>query len=79
MLHITIRDQGIGISHQQQALLFKPFSRLEHPTTDQVPGAGLGLYISRKLVEAMHGNVTLRSSEGEGTCVTLTLPGIHDG
>src|SRR5712692_1340481 len=79
MLHITIRDQGIGISHQQQALLFKPFSRLEHPTTDQVPGAGLGLFISRKLVEAMHGNVTLRSSEGEGTCVTLTLPGIHDG
>jgi len=74
MLHITICDQGIGISHQQQALLFKPFSRLEHPATDQVPGAGLGLYISRKLVEAMHGNLALRSSEGEGTCVTLTLP-----
>ncbi len=74
MLQITICDQGIGISHQQQALLFKPFSRLEHPATDQVPGAGLGLYISRKLVEAMHGNLTLRSSEGEGTCVTLTLP-----
>ncbi len=74
MLHITICDQGIGISHQQQALLFKPFSRLEHPATNQVPGAGLGLYISRKLVEAMHGNLTLRSSEGEGTCVTLSLP-----
>ncbi len=74
MLHITIRDQGIGILPQQQALLFKPFSRLEHPATDQVVGTGLGLYMTRKLVEAMHGNVTLHSSEGEGTSVTFTLP-----
>jgi len=74
ILSIIIRDQGIGISQQQQTLLFQPFRRLEHPATEQVPGTGLGLYIARKLVEAMHGNLTLDSSEGEGTCVTLTLP-----
>jgi signal transduction histidine kinase len=78
MLSITICDQGIGISQQHQTLLFQPFSRLEHPATEQVPGAGLGLYIARKLVEAMHGNLALYSSEGEGTCVTLTLPCMPD-
>lgn len=71
---ITIRDQGIGIPQQQQASLFKPFSRLAHPATRHVSGTGLGLYIARKLVEAMHGQVYLRSSEGKGTAITFTLP-----
>ena len=74
MIHVTIRDQGIGIPHEQLAFLFKPFSRLEHPAAEQVPGVGLGLYITRRLVEAMQGTVTLHSSEGEGTSVTFTLP-----
>ncbi len=79
MLHVTVRDQGIGIVHEQLTLLFKPFSRLEQVGTDQVPGAGLGLYIARKLVEAMNGNITLYSSAGEGTSVTFTLPVVGAG
>jgi two-component system, OmpR family, sensor histidine kinase VicK len=71
---ITVRDQGIGIPHQQQSSLFKPFTRLAHPATRHVSGTGLGLYIARKLVEAMHGQVDLRSSEGRGTAITFTLP-----
>jgi len=71
---ITIRDQGIGIPHQQQASLFKPFTRLAHPATRHISGTGLGLYIARQLVEAMHGRVHLRSSEGKGTAITFTLP-----
>ena len=74
MVHITVRDQGIGISPEQQTHLFRPFSRLEHPLAVDVPGAGLGLYITRKLVEAMGGNITLSSSEGAGTSITFTLP-----
>ncbi len=74
MLHVTVRDQGIGIAHEQLTLLFKPFSRLEQAGADQIPGAGLGLYIARKLVEAMNGSITLYSSAGEGTSVTFTLP-----
>jgi len=74
MVQITVRDQGIGIPHDQQIHLFKPFSRLEHALTKDVPGAGLGLYITGKLVEAMGGSVTLCSREGEGTSVTFTLP-----
>ena len=74
MLHITVRDQGIGISRKHQSLLFRPFSRLEHATTHPIPGVGLGLYITQKLVEAMGGNITLCSSEGSGTSVSFTLP-----
>ena len=74
MVQITVRDQGIGIPHDQQIHLFKPFSRLEHGLTKDVPGAGLGLYMTSKLVEAMRGRVTLCSRESEGTSVTFTLP-----
>ncbi|HLX57577.1 MAG TPA: HAMP domain-containing sensor histidine kinase, partial [Ktedonobacteraceae bacterium] len=56
---ITISDQGIGINAQQYARLFRPFSRLDHEVTSQVQGAGLGLYITQKLVEAMEGTIEL--------------------
>ncbi len=74
MFAITIRDNGIGIPLQQQPHLFQPFSRLEHPLTHDVQGAGLGLYITHKLVEAMGGAITLQSSEGKGTSMTFLLP-----
>jgi signal transduction histidine kinase len=73
-LYVTVRDQGIGIAHEHLAQLFKPFSRLEQAGTERIPGAGLGLYIARKLVEAMNGGIVLYSSAGEGTSVTFTLP-----
>lgn len=74
MVYITVRDRGFGIAHEQLSLLFKPFSRLEHAVTNQIPGAGLGLYITHKLVEAMNGHVALCSIPGQGTSVTFTLP-----
>ncbi|MBO0796899.1 MAG: ATP-binding protein, partial [Ktedonobacteraceae bacterium] len=72
--YITVRDWGIGIPPQMQSSLFKPFKRLEHPLTMHVAGNGLGLYITRQLVEAMGGQIMLTSSEGKGTSVTITLP-----
>ncbi len=74
MVYVTVRDRGIGISSAQHAQLFKPFSRLEHPRASDVPGAGLGLYITYKLVEAMQGSIILASSAGVGTSVTFSLP-----
>lgn len=74
MMHITVRDYGIGIAQQQHSQLFKPYSRLGHPLTMHVPGMGLGLYITGKLVEAMHGEIMLASREGEGTSISFTLP-----
>ena len=74
MLAITIRDYGIGIPFQQQSRLFKPFSRIEHAQTQDIPGVGLGLYITCKLVEALGGTITFQSSEGQGTTFTVMLP-----
>lgn len=77
VLHITVCDQGIGISYKHQSRLFKPFSRIEHTTTNAIPGVGLGLYITQKLVEAMGGSISLCSSEGLGTSVSFTLPTVR--
>lgn len=76
IIGISIRDHGIGIPPLQQRALFQPFNRLKHPAAGQVAGSGLGLYISRRLVETMDGRIFLHSEEGQGTSVTFTLPAI---
>ncbi len=67
---ITVRDWGLGIPRLQQDTLFRAFERGEH--VEQ--GLGLGLYIARTLVEAMGGSITVRSSVGNGTSVSFSLP-----
>ncbi len=74
VIAIMICDQGIGIARQQQSALFRPFSRIHRAETQHVPGLGVGLYITRTLVEAMHGTITLESDTGKGTQITFTLP-----
>lgn len=76
-LQVTVRDHGVGIAPEQQARLFKPFQRLEHPLTAEASGAGLGLYITRKFIQAMGGQITLQSRAGVGTTVSFTLPVVH--
>lgn len=79
MVQIIVRDQGTGIAEQHRARLFLPFSRLDHPITSQVQGAGLGLYITRQLVEAMDGEIELTSRENEGTTVAIRFPIFSSG
>lgn len=74
MLTITVRDEGMGMSQQEQHLASQPFIRGEHPAMKKIAGSGLGLYLSRTLVEAMHGVLSLTSQQGQGTSVTFTLP-----
>jgi len=74
MMHITVRDYGIGIPDGQHSQLFKPYNRLMHPATASIPGIGLGLYITSKFVEAMQGEISLMSREAEGTSISFTLP-----
>lgn len=71
---IVVRDEGVGISATQQDRLFQAFSRVEHAGISQVGGVGLGLYITRQLVEAMQGSIRLSSQEGKGTEITLSFP-----
>lgn len=69
---IDVRDQGTGLDAAQRARLFRPFDRLgaEHM---QVDGSGLGLVISRQLVEAMGGEVSVESVPGGGSTFTVRL------
>jgi signal transduction histidine kinase len=70
---IHISDSGPGLDALQQARLFQPFERLG-AQRGPVAGTGLGLALSRELVEAMGGNITVRSEAGAGATFTINLP-----
>ena len=73
---ISVTDQGKGIMPQDHARLFQRFVRLESDLNSIVRGSGLGLYISRRLIEAMDGNIWIESSgiEGAGSTFHFRLP-----
>jgi signal transduction histidine kinase/CheY-like chemotaxis protein len=73
-LSIAIRDSGIGLSAAEQAKLFSAFSQANEQTQRRYGGTGLGLVISKSLVEAMGGQLTLESQPGVGSTFTITLP-----
>lgn len=68
---IVVADQGEGLSEEQQARVFDKFERLGRSNDG---GSGLGLYISRRLARAMHGDLTVESAPGQGARFTLDLP-----
>ena len=67
-------DSGIGIAPNDQRRLFQRFFRAENAVERQVPGTGLGLYISRVIAEAHDGSVSVRSELGCGSTFRLELP-----
>lgn len=73
---IWVRDWGAGISRKEQAKLFTKFSRLSSKATQSQRGSGWGLYLCRKLVEAMNGSIWLESQgiPGEGCSFLIALP-----
>lgn len=66
-LKFVVRDTGIGIPKDKMDRLFKPFSQVDSSTMRSYGGTGLGLVISKKLVEMMRGNIHVESTEGEGS------------
>lgn len=66
LLEFSVADSGIGISPEQQALLFKPFSQIDNSSTRQQAGTGLGLSIVRQLALLMGGDVGVDSLPGQG-------------
>lgn len=75
-LIIKVKDTGIGIPTDQQNLVFEAFTQQDGQRSAQYGGTGLGLTITRRLVEMMGGNITLNSEPGFGCLFTITLPDI---
>lgn len=73
-LTITVSDSGIGIVASESDRIFKKFSRLENAKRVDANGSGLGLYITKKIVEAHKGTVSFTANEPTGTCFIVTLP-----
>ncbi|RRV26603.1 response regulator [Pseudomonas sp. o96-267] len=75
-ISIRVRDTGIGIAEDAQARIFQPFAQAEVGITREYGGTGLGLALTRRLCEAMHGKLSLQSKEGFGSefCAELPLP-----
>jgi signal transduction histidine kinase len=72
---LSVSDQGIGISEEDQGRVFEPFRR-SGASRDLVPGAGLGLFVARRIVEAHGGRIEVGSEPSAGTCFSVYLPKI---
>ncbi len=73
-LELLVRDTGIGITPENQARLFQPFTQVDASTTRVYGGSGLGLSICRGLIGLMHGEITLESVPGQGSTFRLVIP-----
>lgn len=73
-VYISIKDTGIGIPTEDLPHLFQKFYRVDNTDTREIGGTGLGLYLSRRLSEAMSGHLTVQSVYGQGSTFTVDLP-----
>lgn len=73
-LHFSVRDSGIGMDAEVLSRLFQPFSQADESITRKFGGTGLGLLISRELIEAMGGGIQVESAPGAGTCFWFWIP-----
>lgn len=73
-LRIAVRDTGVGVASEAQGRIFEGFTQADGSSTRRFGGLGLGLSISRRLVEAMGGRIGLESEEGRGATFWFVLP-----
>lgn len=73
-VHVWVCDNGIGITDEDKARIFQKFFRSDDPKTREIPGAGLGLNITRSLVEMQEGKIWFESEFRKGTTFHFTIP-----
>ena len=74
MLEFVVEDTGIGMTDEQQSRLFNPFTQVDGSTSRRYGGTGLGLVISKRLIEMMGGSIELKSQRHEGTRFFFKIP-----
>lgn len=73
-VEIRVIDQGTGIRTEQLGMLFQSFRQLDGTASKHYEGAGLGLYLCKKLMEMLGGDIRVESEFGKGSCFICTLP-----
>ncbi len=73
-IEIRVKDTGMGISSENQKKMFAPFFRVEGEETATITGTGLGMWVTKQLVELMSGSIGIESIKGIGTHVVITFP-----
>lgn len=74
LLLISVKDTGMGIKKEALSKLFDRFERLDNSNNHKIEGTGLGMSITRSLVDQMNGNIDVRSEYGKGSVFTLMIP-----
>jgi len=73
-VQIAIKDEGVGIAEEHVSQLFQKFSRIGNDVSVLVGGSGLGLYLSKKIIDLHHGSITVSSVPGKGSTFTVIIP-----
>jgi PAS domain S-box-containing protein len=73
-IEISVSDTGIGIKKEDLGRLFKEFSQLDSPLQKRYEGTGLGLALSKRLIELLGGTIDVKSEEGRGSVFSITIP-----
>ncbi len=76
---VSVRDFGIGIDEAHHQKIFERFYQVTDPEERTYPGLGIGLYISREIVERHHGQIGVESRKGEGAIFSVALPLLAEG
>jgi signal transduction histidine kinase len=78
LVQVSVRDQGIGMSPGEMGQLFEKFYRVDRDEVRRAGGTGLGLYITKRLVEMHGGRIWVESRLGAGSVFSFTLPSRDD-